>query len=86
MRKKLFFVVTLQVTCVVAFALMALACKSTAVVTANETKRAPHSTCESGDYLFIGTPSSNSEATSVANLNHFNDACKDDATGRYFAK
>lgn len=86
MRKKLFLVVTLQVTCIAAFTLMALACKSTAVVASNETKRASLSTCEHGDYLYIGTPSSNNEAISVAKSNHFNDVCKDEPTGRYFAK
>lgn len=85
MHKKLFFIATLQVTCIIAFALTALACRSTANVTAPTIERAPHAECENGDYLYIGKSASANEAKAVANSNNLELVVKD-KHGRYFGK
>lgn len=84
MQNKLFILVTLQVCCITFFVITALACKT---VGPTVTYRAPHTECQSGDYLYIGAHSSEEEAQSVAHANGMNEVCSSEQNkGTYFAK
>lgn len=87
MQKKLFFIGALQVTCVIVFTLLALSCQSTTPVVTNPTyERAPYAAdCEKGNYLYIGK-TDELKAAAVVNANNLTTSCKDEKTGRYFAK
>lgn len=87
MQKKLFFIGALQVTCIAVFTLIALSCKSTTPVVSNpEYKRAPYAAdCENGNYLYIGKTDVQNAAF-VVRTNNLSTSCKDEKTGRYFAK
>lgn len=85
MQNKLPVLLALQVCCLVVFVMTALACKSTS--TAPKIERAPHSACQTGDYLYIGSHTSKGDAETVAHANGFREACPNEQqSGTYFAK
>lgn len=86
MQNKTTLLIALQTGCLVVFLMAALACQTYTPVV-RDTERAAHSECQSGDYLYIGKHSTQSEAESVARSKGLNDACPNEQNkGSYFAK
>lgn len=87
MQSKVTLLIVLQTCCLAFFVLTALACQTTNPMVKAKTEYVKHSECQTGDYLYIGSHSSQADANAVARSKGLTEACSNEHNqGTYFAK